>query len=153
MAAVYPGSIRSFTTKANNVDVIDASHPNLIQEEVVAIQSTLGTNPATSSTGSGVYVSTSTAFATVKARLDNIENGVLGDVHTQYAKNVGGSTITPSAAATKGLVIRAASGQTANLQEWQNSSGTVVSYIDSDGVLNADSSARDNLTVITWLFG
>ena len=153
MAAVYPGSVRSFTTKQNNVDVVDASHPNLIQEEVVAIQSTLGTNPATSSTGSGIYVSTSTAFATVKARLDNIETGVVGDVHTQYAKNAGGSTILPGAVATKGLVIRAASGQTANLQEWQNSSGTVVSYVDSNGVLSADSQDRDNLTVVTWLFG
>lgn len=35
----------------------------------------------------------------------------------------------------KGVVVRSASGQTANLQEWQNSSGTVLSRIDSNGTI------------------
>jgi hypothetical protein len=36
-------------------------------------------------------------------------------------------------AAHKGFTIRAASSQTSNLQEWQNSSGTVISWVDKDG--------------------
>jgi hypothetical protein len=36
-------------------------------------------------------------------------------------------------AAHKGVTIRSASGQTANIQEWQNSSGTAISWVDSDG--------------------
>jgi hypothetical protein len=36
-------------------------------------------------------------------------------------------------AAHKGVTVRAASSQTANLQEWQNSSGTVISWVDKDG--------------------
>jgi hypothetical protein len=36
-------------------------------------------------------------------------------------------------AAHRGITIRAASSQTANLQEWQNSSGTVVSWVDNTG--------------------
>jgi hypothetical protein len=40
--------------------------------------------------------------------------------------------INPS---NKGIVVRAASSQTANLQEWQNSSGTVLSRVDVDGTI------------------
>ena len=35
-----------------------------------------------------------------------------------------------------GLMVRGASSQTANLQEWQNSSGTALSYITKDGTLD-----------------
>lgn len=47
----------------------------------------------------------------------------------------GGSTITPSGAAVKGLVVRAVSGQTANLLEVQDSAGVVTGGITSDGGL------------------
>lgn len=40
--------------------------------------------------------------------------------------------INPS---NRGIVVRAAASQTANLQEWQNSSGTVLSRIDVDGTI------------------
>lgn len=40
--------------------------------------------------------------------------------------------INPS---NKGIVIRAAASQTANIQEWQNSSGTVVSRVSANGTL------------------
>lgn len=33
----------------------------------------------------------------------------------------------------KGITIKASSPQTANLQEWQNSSGTAISWVDKDG--------------------
>lgn len=42
-------------------------------------------------------------------------------------------TVSPSAAATKGEVIRGAVGQSANLTEWQNSSSTVLSSVDALG--------------------
>jgi hypothetical protein len=45
----------------------------------------------------------------------------------------GGSTITSSSDSVKGLIIKAAASQTANLQEWQTSAGTVISYITSSG--------------------
>jgi hypothetical protein len=45
MSAVYPTSLVTFTTKTNHVDVYDASHVNRIQEEVVALQTYIGTNP------------------------------------------------------------------------------------------------------------
>ena len=39
-----------------------------------------------------------------------------------------------------GLVVQGASGQTANLQEWRNSSNTVLSYINNTGALSINSS-------------
>lgn len=45
----------------------------------------------------------------------------------------GGDTITASGAAVKPLVIKGAASQTANLAEFQNSSGTVLAGIDAAG--------------------
>jgi hypothetical protein len=45
----------------------------------------------------------------------------------------GGSTVTSTAAATTGLVVKGATSQSANLQEWQNSGGTVLTSVDSGG--------------------
>lgn len=42
MAAVFPKGIASFTVKRNLLDDVDASHINRMQDEIVAIESTLG---------------------------------------------------------------------------------------------------------------
>jgi hypothetical protein len=47
------------------------------------------------------------------------------------------NTVTANAVGTVGLVIRGLSSQTANLQEWQNNSSTVLSSINSSGVFIA----------------
>jgi hypothetical protein len=98
MAASYPASTVVFTTKQNIVDIVDASHPNIIQEEIVAIESTLGVSPNLSTTpsASGSFVATSTSFASVSARLANLETGIVADTHTQYIKRVNGSVTTAS---------------------------------------------------------
>lgn len=125
MAAVYPGAIKSFTTKVNNTEIIDAAHPNVIQEEVVAIETTLGTNPAlsTANASTAVYNNSGTLFASVNARLANIEKGIVGDTHTQYLKNTGGTvtgTVTMSGATITGIPAPSASSDAAN-----------KSYVDS----------------------
>lgn len=139
MTASYPSSVKTFTTHVNVTEIIDAGHPNSIQDEVVAIESVIGTTPsvATAASGSG-WANTATDYVTVNGRLANIENGVVADAHSQYIRKSGdtANVITPTASTTKGLVIKAASGQTANLQEWQDSSGTAVSYIDNNGNFN-----------------
>ena len=88
MAAVYPGTIKTFTTKVNVADIVDASDPNTLQDEVVAIEATLGVNPSTSTTPSptGSFNATSNSFASVSARLANIETGVVADTHSQYLR-------------------------------------------------------------------
>ena len=62
-----------------------------------------------------------------------------------YASSFGGGviggvivTVKANSASNKALVIQGAASQTANLQEWQNSSGTVLSKIDSKGVLTSN---------------
>ena len=99
--ASFPSSVvttATFTPKVNTVDVIDASHPNLIQDEVIAIETALGITPALSSAGSGSHTAAATNFGTVGARLNNIEIGVLGDVHTQYVNKTNGVVTTASTA-------------------------------------------------------
>lgn len=54
---------------------------------------------------------------------------------------VGGDTITASGAAVKGLVIKAAAAQTANLFELQDSSGAVLAAFTSIGALGSADSA------------
>lgn len=46
----YPGTTPTFTTKTNKVDLVDASHVNDLQNEVVALATELGTNPSESRT-------------------------------------------------------------------------------------------------------
>lgn len=45
MPAVYPMSVRSFTPKTDNVDIIWAAHVNDLQNEMAAVERTVGANP------------------------------------------------------------------------------------------------------------
>jgi len=47
--------------------------------------------------------------------------------------SVGTFTVTPTSASAIGAVIRGATSQTANLQEWQNSAGTVLAKVNTFG--------------------
>ena len=69
MAATYPLSIVAFTTKTNKVDIVDASHINRLQEEVVAEQTELGKDPA------GSVVNLKTRLAVALADTGAIANG------------------------------------------------------------------------------
>jgi len=87
----YPSAtVTSFATHANQSEVVDASHPNLIQAEVYAIETTLGLSPQNSGTfktnltlntsGStspviSTYLYTgATTFYNVGDRITNVEN-------------------------------------------------------------------------------
>jgi hypothetical protein len=113
MAASYPATIRAFTTKVNVVDLIDATDPNYLQEEVVAIETILGVTPSLSTAPSsgGTFTATATTFATVSARLANIETGIVADTHTQYLKKVDASVTTAS---TSSGVVRNIFASTSN---------------------------------------
>jgi hypothetical protein len=132
VTASYPSAVKSFTTKVDFTDTVLAEHVNSLQEEVIALQENLGTSIKTGSGWVGVFDVSTTNWDTLKDRLANIEYG-LKDVYDDYVSDVGGSVIIPSAIGVKGLVIKATSGQTANLFEAQNSSSSVVSKIDSSG--------------------
>lgn len=153
MAASYPSAVRSFSTKTNVIDIIDAADPNSLQEEVIAIESAIGINPALSTTpnSSSGFTATSTQYSTLVQRLANIENGIIGDTHTQYLKKTGGETVTNTSAVAVGLTVKGASSQTANLQEWKNSSNTVVASISASGTITASSVVSPELDFLSIL--
>lgn len=74
MPAIYPGSVRVFTPKVDLVDTVMASHVNLLQDEMTAVQTTLGTG-ILSSSWLGTF-SQAASHASVGARLANIESGL-----------------------------------------------------------------------------
>lgn len=135
MTASYPSSIRSFSTKRNTLDIIDASDPNGIQEEVVAMQSVIGVNPniSTAPLSTGSFSGTSTAYASLVARLANIETGIVSDSHTQYIRRTGNETLVNSSASNVGLIIKGATSQSADLQQWKDSSNNIVARVKANG--------------------
>lgn len=157
MAASYPSSVRSFSTKRNTLDIIDASDPNGIQEEVVAIQTAIGVSPAlsTAPSSSGTFSATATTFATLTARLANIETGIVADTHTQYIKRTGNENIANTSPASVALSITGALSQSANLQNWKTHAGAVIASMSAAGALTASSvvSPEIELATIESIFG
>jgi hypothetical protein len=151
--ATYPSQIATFPTHVNITEIIDASHPNNIQSEVIAVEITLGTTPATSTTPSpsGTFTASSTAYADVKSRLANIETGIVSDSHSQYIRKTSdnANVITAGTSSTKGIIVKGASGQSANLQEWQTSAGSATTYIDATGNLIGTASGNVPLATAT----
>lgn len=105
MPASYPSSLPSFTTKVDNVDSVVAAHPNDLQAEVLAVQSTVGTSPVISVLNASTRINSatsfnsspiSTSFSTVKERISNVERGLMG-VGYVPAIDGGGSAITIAA--------------------------------------------------------
>lgn len=137
MAAIFPTAIKTFTKKIDNSDPVVAADVNSVYDEVSAVESALGVNPATTGSWLGTF-STGTTWGSVGARIQNIEYG-LNEAYTNFTDKRGGSTITPSTTTVVGVKVKARSAQTANLQEWRNSSDTVVTAVGPDGwVLTID---------------
>ena len=156
--ASYPSSIATPTTKVDGIDYVLANHVNDLQSEVVAIQTALGTYPATTSTTAMASLTfsnaTNTSYGTVKARLENIEAGLYKVLNDSYVVKAGGSIITSSAANVKGLVVTGATSQSANLQEWRTSTG-LGAYVDSSANLVNPKTEEtiNNLYVLSVVFG
>jgi hypothetical protein len=66
MAASFPASVKSFTVKTDGVDDVQADHINDLQNEVTAIETELGSDPAGN-------------HATVVERLDTVDTGWVKD--------------------------------------------------------------------------
>jgi hypothetical protein len=129
MPAQYPASVRTFTNKVDLIDTVFADHVNVIQDEVRAIEVTLG-NQALVSTYSGTFAQT-TSWSTVSGRLANIEAGLVsGVVGSPYFKK-SGDTISP-ASGSIGLGLKTTAGS-ANLLEARNATNTLNFNINFDG--------------------
>ncbi len=81
-----------------------------------------------------------------------------GNTHTFYNAagsgitmtlgSVGGATVNSNSAATKGLIVRGFTSQSANLQEWQNSSGTPLTVVESSGSLHVGGTVNEPKLVV-----
>jgi hypothetical protein len=93
---------------------------------------------------------TTEGFATLQAKTytagalaASFEGITSGTSAVVYIKSIG--------AAEPGLLVRGATSQTANLQEWQNSSGTVLARIDANGLISLPGGSWHHLNgVETW---
>jgi len=132
MPAVYPSGVKSFQSKTDFTDIILAEHVNAIQEEITAIEASVGVTPNVSGGYVGAFDDTTVTFSTLSARIANIEKGIKGDVHNQYLKFTGG-TIQPSNAGTIALTLQGFSNQAAYFLRFTTSTGTVLTKIDKDG--------------------
>jgi hypothetical protein len=133
MAASYPTTTKTFVDRVDNTSPVVAADVNAAYAEITAIQSTVGTTPASTLGWSGTFDQTTTDFTTVKARIQNVEYG-LDVAHNQRVKTGGGSTIS-SSSSTIGLVMQTTG--TGNLVNFKNTSGTVVTSVSKDGIINA----------------
>lgn len=70
----YPNSIAAFTTKVDFVNVVDANDVDSLQNEVTAIETALGVNPAVSPTAG--------TFPSLGARVGSLETGKSPVGHT-----------------------------------------------------------------------
>lgn len=130
MAASYPTSIRSFTNKVDIVDTIFADHVNVLQDEVRAVEVSLG-ETLLSSSYSGSFAQTS-SWASLSLRLANIEAGLVSGVTGSPYFKKAGDVISP-ASGTVGISVKTTAG-TANLVETRNSANTLRFNVDYDGV-------------------
>lgn len=136
MAAQYPSAITSqLIKKVDLSSVVYAADVNDAYDEIVAIQTVVGSNPASPGTWGSAEWAEPAAFSTVSARIKNLENGAYF-LQRRFVSKLGGSVIQPSTASTKGLILKGASSQTGNLLELQNSSGTVLGSISSSGTVS-----------------
>ena len=80
MPALFPGAVRIFTAKVDLIDTVMAAHVNLLQDEVTAVQTTVGTG-ILNSTWAGSYGNPST-HTSLAARLENAEAGIKSSATT-----------------------------------------------------------------------
>lgn len=106
MAASYPGTLRAFVTHVNTTEVVDASHVNDLQAEVVAIETYMGLNPHVSSASGGsslgAWSGASRTYQSLADRVANVEAGHSADTHTQYVRFTGTETLTGQKTFTAG---------------------------------------------------
>lgn len=132
MASVYPGSTITAATLppvTDNVTPVMAGQINPVYLEVIAIEETLGALASTYAASTSAYTNAPTTFASVSARIGNLEKGL----NSRMVDTIGGSVIQPAVNTTVPLTIKQYTGASVNLLEFKNASGTVVNAINSSG--------------------
>jgi hypothetical protein len=83
--------------------------------------------------------------------LNGLRSTTASSAYLNMQATTAGILINTNASGNKGLVIQGAGSQTANLQEWQDSSGNILAQISSAGAitLRANDGANNHRTTIT----
>jgi hypothetical protein len=140
MSASYPASIRTFTKKRDLLDIVLAADINLVYDEVTAIETVLGSFPATNlGWDTGTFNQNTLTWPTVRARIQNIEYGLF-QAFNDRVRSSGGTTLEPSTISTIGLTLKARAGQTADLFQARTNLDVVVTRITSGGMLQINNS-------------
>ena len=145
---IFPGDVRagtsSYLTAALSVASRVATESGLVVRGFASQSANL--QEWQNSTGTVVANVNSTGDLTTP----NIGIGALGGIYNVSAGSyitfpAAGMQINPYGAAKIGLVIKGAASQTANLLEFQNSSGTAITYVTASGHITAASAAVSTL--------
>jgi len=92
--------------------------------------------------GTGVSITSATGPVPTVA----IDTAVVPQLGSANSFTTGPQTLNTGAVGSIGLIVKGASGQTANLQEWQDSSGNIKSYVANDGAIYANSGLLTSAT-------
>ena len=128
-------------TGAILIDTVAAANKGLIVKGSVSqtanLQEWQNSNGSTISSvlSNGTFQDSATGFSAFGMFLFDSSLGIVarGTTATKFYYNANDTILEPLGAAYKGLIIKGADSQTANLQEWQNSAGTSLSSITSFG--------------------
>jgi hypothetical protein len=127
--------LRSGTTTANTSTTLKFTNSDVTGSNIGSAITSIRTN-AVSNGDSDLIFKTSEGFSLLQGMvLKSSGNVGIGET-TPLAK----LQVTNTTAATVATIIKGASAQSANLQEWQNSSGTVLSSVSSSGAIYAGTS-------------
>jgi hypothetical protein len=95
MAATYPGAIKQFVSHKNNIEDIDASHVNSLQDEVSSIQTVIGTFPQIDPTLNYQF----NDYGTIRNRFEQISRGthipIFGINRTVTRQVIPNNTLVP----------------------------------------------------------
>jgi len=158
---VYHYGVDNFTTQAIPDDSIEGNFrslgtrtTNLENDKVNLVSLSANPNIIIGQTTTTVPV-TVRAIASQSVNLQNWQTSASVNIATMSTAgalglasylSVGSATVTSTTAVSVaianinhiGQTIRASSGQAVNMQEWQDSSGTAVSWVDSEGRLYSE---------------
>jgi len=95
----------------------------------------------------------SAAYSLNSDNLDGRSSEAFAERGAANIFTTGPQTLQTGGAATKGLVIRAVAGQAANLQEWQDSGGTVVAAVSPGGTFSGAGSGLTGLNASSLASG
>jgi hypothetical protein len=133
MTTNYPASIDNFVNPAGTATLASPDHAGQhtdINDAVEAIETELGTLPKGSK-------------ASVKARLDDVDTAITARAVLASANTFTTSPQTINGATSAiGLIVKANATTPGDLQQWQNSSGTILANITSAGGIETNGGMR-----------